>query len=291
VKVKSLFVAIAFCVAGSSALAQSNDMFPASANLLAAQAEAQANHGTGSRLISIMTSPVPGSPSLNINQGGKANVWIYIFYTPSDDYQVVVISMGSLVMIIDETPGASQSFDTTGLPDGWIDSPVAMSALLQNGMKAFLDRSPSSQIEFYGLLPAKLPTGLLPLWNLMCTSGVDTMACSINALTMEALGCVSTLAIEETPAIATFEVSTPFPSPVRIGEVATVSIDMMSSKNIRVGLYDIVGRQLGLAWDNMLPAGRSSLTIPAHLVQTAGTYFVHVSSGNELVTRRLVVVR
>lgn len=89
------------------------------------------------------------------------------------------------------------------------------------------------------------------------------------------------------PALAS--IGTPYPNPA--GRSATLDVSVNATQNVRVAVYDVLGRELALVHEAPLAAGLTvSLALPtASLVP--GTYIVRVEGEDFSEVRRLTVAR
>jgi glycosidase len=87
---------------------------------------------------------------------------------------------------------------------------------------------------------------------------------------------------------AAFELAAPFPNPASV--VATVSFSLPSASDVRLEVYDLLGRRVAVLVDGQLPAGgHQSLLDAAGL--SSGVYLVRLQAGSEVATTRLTLVR
>ena len=81
------------------------------------------------------------------------------------------------------------------------------------------------------------------------------------------------------------------PQPARRGEAVRVQIRAGAGEQVRLVLYDMLGRPLRTLLDDILQAGTvRSLTIPTTDLR-AGSYFLQLQGGESAVLRRLTVLR
>lgn len=84
-----------------------------------------------------------------------------------------------------------------------------------------------------------------------------------------------------------FAVVSAFPNPFR--EAANVVLDVDTARDVRVAVYDVLGREVARLHEGPLAARRHVLRFEADL--PSGTYFVRVVAGGAMQTLRLVHVR
>ena len=84
-------------------------------------------------------------------------------------------------------------------------------------------------------------------------------------------------------------VSRLYPNPVQ--DDSRVDVAVRSEQNVRIALYDVMGRRLRVLRDERIPARESRTFRVTTRDLASGTYFVRVSGQNFTQTRRLTVVR
>jgi hypothetical protein len=87
---------------------------------------------------------------------------------------------------------------------------------------------------------------------------------------------------------AELAIGAPFPNPSQRRSV--LPIDLPTSEQVRVLVYDVLGRQVGLSHDGMLPAGRHAIEIAAGDL-ASGTYILRIEIGATSATRTMTVTR
>jgi CubicO group peptidase (beta-lactamase class C family) len=82
--------------------------------------------------------------------------------------------------------------------------------------------------------------------------------------------------------------SAPYPNPVRT--TTTLPFTLTSPTDVRLALYDVLGREVTVLTEGIRPAGSHTVTLnTSHL--TSGLYVARLSVGDEVFTQRLTVVR
>jgi hypothetical protein len=79
-----------------------------------------------------------------------------------------------------------------------------------------------------------------------------------------------------------------YPNPS--GGEATVALSLRERAEVRVALYDVLGREVATLADGVLAAGRHVLTLDGSVLP-AGVYLVQATSGARVHTHRITVVR
>lgn len=79
-----------------------------------------------------------------------------------------------------------------------------------------------------------------------------------------------------------------YPNPVATR--ATVPFDLPTAGPVRVGLYDVLGREVGVLVDESREAGRHTATLETGAL-APGVYFVRLAAADAVLVSRLTVVR
>jgi hypothetical protein len=80
----------------------------------------------------------------------------------------------------------------------------------------------------------------------------------------------------------------PFPNPTR--EQATLRLEVPERQEVRVGVYDVLGRKTATVVDGFQAAGRKELSFDTSQL-SPGVYFLRLEAGSTVQTRKLTVVR
>ena len=94
---------------------------------------------------------------------------------------------------------------------------------------------------------------------------------------------------------ASFALEAPYPNPVRSatgGSAGTVTVPVVLGERaeVRVALYDVLGREVAVLADGALEAGAHRLVLDAAALP-AGAYVVRATAGGRVRTHRITVVR
>ncbi len=81
---------------------------------------------------------------------------------------------------------------------------------------------------------------------------------------------------------------TTFPNPMR--KQATLEYTLPEATDVRIAVYDVLGRQVALLEDGRKEAGRHSLSFGGTTL-SSGTYFGRLSTGDQTYTQKITVVR
>ncbi|HLA63893.1 MAG TPA: T9SS type A sorting domain-containing protein, partial [Rhodothermales bacterium] len=96
------------------------------------------------------------------------------------------------------------------------------------------------------------------------------------------------VASEEDPAPSTLRLSPPVPNPA--SDAATVRLDVPTAADVRVALYDVLGREVAVVQEGPMPAGTHVLTIEGARLP-AGVYVLRAAADAASVTTRLTIAR
>ncbi|MEP0549064.1 MAG: lamin tail domain-containing protein [Rhodothermales bacterium] len=93
----------------------------------------------------------------------------------------------------------------------------------------------------------------------------------------------------ETDALPTaFGVSAAYPNPMR--ERGTLTVDVPEAANVRVVVYDVLGRAVAVVLDEAVEAGRYAVSLDASPL-APGTYLVRMTASSFAQTQRVTIVR
>lgn len=87
-----------------------------------------------------------------------------------------------------------------------------------------------------------------------------------------------------------FDLAQSYPNPVNVSSATTViSFTLPQEQNARLELFDALGRSVLVVADKSFNAGQHQLTVPISELRS-GVYFYRLTSGGEMLTRRLTVI-
>jgi hypothetical protein len=81
----------------------------------------------------------------------------------------------------------------------------------------------------------------------------------------------------------------PYPNPARSAGV-TVQVDLPEAGDVRLAVYDALGREVAVALDGPQAAGRHAVSLDTARLP-AGVYVVRLQAGATVAVQRLTVVR
>ena len=102
-----------------------------------------------------------------------------------------------------------------------------------------------------------------------------------------------TVSVDPERVPAAFSVRAPYPNPAR--GAATLAFTLPAAEErVRVEVFDVAGRRVGLVHDGPMPAGEHAIAWSADgrgREAAAGVYFIRLRAGSRSVTQRLVMAR
>lgn len=260
-----------------------------------AVAEAKLGHGDNVRLQLVYSAEINmAGTTLTVDPlTGKAMWWAYSFYSPDDDSfsEVAAIEypgVGRLVMELVSTP-ATPLDDTTGMYGDWVDSDVASTAMRGVGLQAYADARPGAR--GIGMVLSDVDGLMNPMWVGIMTDDADTLQCMVDAVTLAEIQCRVLNALDEFQSARDFRIAATYPNPVRGGAVPSIDLSVDRPASIRVLVYDVMGRQLGVVADKRFEAGVATLLIPTDILPASGMVFIAAESSSGISTRKLLIAR
>lgn len=288
----SLFVVIGILLC--SPYAYSQPMLTARQHYATVDSSVSINHGGDVSLIQVIAPNVFGTTAINLDaQTGTAEVWFYLFRSPSDGMLVtgVAVDHPTLGTFFGEanSEGWPNSLDTTALPTEWIDSDVASTAWKNSGVSSYLATRPGA--ETLTLLLAYDPDGRAS-WVSLLTNHMDSLACIIDGVTAELIECGGTSAMNEAISLPNeFAVDAQYPNPIKIGAPSYLMISMEKRGIVRLDLVDLLGQQIATVYEKEHLPGTSAVSFSTAAITHPGTYIVRITVNSELQHRRIVVIR
>jgi hypothetical protein len=84
-----------------------------------------------------------------------------------------------------------------------------------------------------------------------------------------------------------------YPNPARVGSGAPVSVPfrLAEASEVRVAVYDVLGREVAVLADGVMDAGTYEASWPEARSLPAGSYVVRLAAGEHVQTQRLTLVR
>lgn len=97
-----------------------------------------------------------------------------------------------------------------------------------------------------------------------------------------------TVSNEDDGSTQVLSLDVPFPNPFM--SQSTIGFALPSTEDVRMDVFDVLGRRVLTLVDGLLPAGRHSVDLDAAAL-ASGTYVVRLQTGSETLTTRATVVR
>jgi hypothetical protein len=271
----------------------SQTLYTAREHFETVEAEVITNHGNQTRLVMIISLPSVGPyPVVQEVQNGKTDTWIYGFYSPEENLLVTAVasanaSLGSYIGELGSEAWPAGG-DTTGFYPDWVDSDEAATVWKQSGLESFYETH--SNINFEGMV---LGFGIDHdlEWTAVATDGIDSLTCTVNALTLDLVECASTTLVDNLNSARDFKLGEAYPNPVSAGQFTQIDLDIGAPMNLTVTVYDAQGREMGVVTNRHVDPQRLQLIIPAELIPRTGIYFIHAVSRTGLISRKLIVTK
>jgi hypothetical protein len=268
-----------------SASAQQLLFHPAKALLGDATANAQQNFAQDAKLAGILFSAGGSGPmafSMDANTG-EANIWFYIFYSPSMDsaaiaYAADVQGVGVTISLVAGPPTEGKA-PSVIVGDQWMDSDAILAVIRNNGAKPFFEKHSIVDVTFAVLVNDS--TSGFNLWSLVMASGADTINCAADAetgLKFNLCNLIST-AVERIAALAPASL-TMYPNPLAVGESGTVRVayQAVRTETLQLEVVNSAGMSVYSASFNAVQGRNESQLIEAALFPSSGVYFVLLRS-------------
>jgi len=229
-------------------------------------------------------------------RSGKAYTWIYEFYTPAQArrIQVRVDPLGATTSVLS---GEGLS-GIPAVPEPFIDSDQAITALLDRGAQALADsiqadptfalifdpntpvRSLVVQLMGGGYYTDREPSPDSSYWYVRLTAITSTQTRTYEGLVNMASGrprvLTETAGLPEAPG-STVQLLPPYPNPARTS--VTIPLQLARTARVRLSVYDLLGREVARLVDGSLPGGLHRIVWMPETA--AGMYWVVLKESNE----------
>ncbi len=133
--------------------------------------------------------------------------------------------------------------------------------------------------------PARFAEGTDYSWRVRARSGVGEGPWSRWQTFRPGTG----VATEAEAPVAAVGLGAPFPNPTRAAS-ASVSVELPEAGPARLAVYDALGREVAVALDGLLAAGRHAVALDTSRLPS-GVYVVRLETGGAVAVQRLTVVR
>lgn len=230
---------------------------------------------------------------------GKANAWVYGFYSPSKDSMKYYIGV-SVIIIGPQIVEAPASVGIPALPVGghlelkepFIDSPEALQAARNAGADVFLQNHPTAIVDIAAALnnPEDIPT--VPkgkYWLFRFNDAVDQYFCYVNAETGVPAQCGTISGEGALPTPAAFRLGPLYPQPVHSASPAVVSYELANVQPIRLTVIDLLGREHSLIDQGQRASGEHRVHLAAGTFRTPGVYFLRLVTPAGTALQKVIV--
>ncbi|ARA93214.1 hypothetical protein AWN76_008615 [Rhodothermaceae bacterium RA] len=221
---------------------------------------------------------------------GTAYTWTYDFYAPSLDERTIV-TVDPLSVTVRTRAATADVAALSPIPDSFLDSPDALTRLLQSGGEAFLEPYRPENISTV-MQAGPLYTGDLgySAWRVQLIASTSTQVRVFEGFVNMTSGTVSLVAntpAPESPTAATL--AAPYPNPARTS--VTIPFTLQHAAPVSVTVYDALGRRVATPLPPTLqpPGPHEVHWAPSAL--PAGLYLVRLSTGERVLTRPLRLLR
>ncbi|PLX31398.1 MAG: hypothetical protein C0600_05825 [Ignavibacteria bacterium] len=271
----------------------SQQMLTARQHYAAVATDVSNNHGENISLVQVVARNVFGTTAIYVEaQTGTAEVWFYLFRSPSDGMLVTGVALDHPTLGTFFGEANSESWpgmlDTTALPNEWIDSDIASAAWKSNGVSNYLATRPTA--ETLGLLLTYDPDGRVA-WVSILTNQIDSLACIIDGVTAELIECGGTSAVfDAVTSPFEFSIDAQYPNPVRIGDPSHIMIRLNEPEIVQVDLVNMLGQQIAQVYAREHQPGTSTVSFSTAALSSPGIYIARITSGSQVLNRRIVVM-
>lgn len=240
---------------------------------------------------------------------GSSHFWTYMWHDNTAVKSVVAMMSGEIVEveeIDDESIG-----ELASLPESMISSSIAVKAVMESGAAAFLERMPDdamiivmqmagvdiSQYGYEGTIPNE------PFWFINIVSVYASAQGSVTEVYFALVHALSGDVLEKTPTSiekpdqrddvpASITLNQNVPNPFNPSTVIgfTVGTQDLASVQTRLSVYDLLGREVAVLVDGVMPAGEHRVSFDASGL-SSGVYLYRLQSGSMVETRRMTLVK
>lgn len=226
--------------------------------------------------------------SLAVNDEGTSLTWRFDFYSPSR-VQTTSVTLNGLVAGVDVEDGGDLLAGMRTVP-AYVDSDAALITAFAGGGDAFLEANSDADITITmtggNLYWRSAVANDAFVWLVQYLALGDDGVSTLDVLVDMESGDVytSTEAPEAVPAPAALDV---FPAPA--SDHATIAFALDHAADVRLEVFDILGRRVATLRDAWLPAGRYVSVWDAS-TSAPGTYLVRLRTGPTIRTGTILRV-
>ncbi len=240
---------------------------------------------------------------------GSSSIWISMWHDPIIDKMASAVSSGNIINVQEVENNGSGALPS--LPTDMISSRQAVNVALASGGSSYLSALPSGTLTFVsysaGFNPMEFGyeqvAPVAPYWFIRFSSSyvlnnedVDAVFFAlVNAQTGEIVDITPTsiekpVNRDESPASITLNQN--YPNPFNPSTVIgfTVGTQNLASVQTRLSVYDLLGREVAVLVDGVMPAGEHRVSFDASGL-SSGVYLYRLQSGSMVETRRMTLVK
>jgi hypothetical protein len=243
---------------------------------------------------------------------GTSYEWSFIFFeTATDTVQMMHADSDGITMVdrfhLSTVPEEERIPEelVRPLPTTFIGSSQAMSTALSNGLDVLINTTPNeawaqvrySLSNFYFQHPDILDEDSPPFWDIQYNAEIwnmDQMTWQreanflIDALTGNFIFKTETTGIEPDEQVRKVELDQNYPNP--FNPVTVIGFRLSVFGPISLKVYDILGREVAVLVDGVMPAGNHRVTFDASALPS-GIYLYRLEAGGEMIQRKMTVVK
>ncbi len=224
------------------------------------------------------------SHTSNVDSIGRAEMWMYIYYSSSLDSLHAVAVWGRLPIF--EGPTGWTAPDTITLPSGWLDSDAAIAVAENQGGAAYRNSNQDVFVQASLLRWFQGPNPDLTIWRFVYTSSTtDTLEFLVNALT----GTIVGISDQKPPLVLDkFTLYQNFPNP--FNPITTIEFDLPKTSEVTLKIFNILGEEVTTLVSGKLSTGTHTYDWNAsHLA--SGVYLYQLESGKYVITRKMMLMK
>ncbi|MEP0546240.1 MAG: PA domain-containing protein [Rhodothermales bacterium] len=233
----------------------------------------------------------------NISGSDIAEAFIGLFAdwdagtTSTDDAGVVDLDLNFVGVFdpVEANPwfGVAAIGDPGSLSGFSVDATTADDAQLFEALTTQIDGGgdPAERAAVAGVGPFAIAAGTAVVVRFAYVGGADQADLAANVAAAQELGAV---AVEETTPEGTFVLESAYPNPV--ASRATIGFELPTAQDVRLTVYDVLGREVATLVDGVRQAGAQSVELDVASLPS-GVYVYRLSAGATQLTQTLTVVR
>ena len=220
----------------------------------------------------------------NVDSVGRAEMWMFIYYSSSLDSLHAVAVWGKLPIF--EGPTGWTAPDTTTLPSGWLDSDAAIAVAENQGGTTYRNSNQDVFVQasllhwYYG------PNPDLTIWRFFYTSSTtDTLEFLVNALTGTIVGISDQ---KPTPVLDKFTLYQNCPNP--FNPETTIEFDLSKTSEVTLKIFNILGQEVATLVSGNLSAGKHTYHWNASH-QASGVYLYRLEADEYVKTTKMMLMK